>query len=193
MKTILSTLVICCSVIFPAQADEVYQQTAVDMCQNLKQKTYTKQCLSMVKEARFNEPAMNHCQKLGSWNKTKSCLEMIKNNDYQENTLLLCQTARGFNKNFKDCMKEIANKAYVSDIEVNLCQQEKGLNKQIKCLANAKTRPIAEVEQQAQENNSVALQELQLKVKKAYELLRANQSADATILLHELVTSFEKQ
>lgn len=191
MKKLLILLTLSVSALTTVNADEVYQQSAVDLCQNMKQKSYVKQCLSLVKEARFNEQALTHCKNIGNWNKVKSCIGLIKDNDYQQNVLSLCQSSKYFNKDFKNCLNEIAGKAYVSDIEVELCTQEKGFSKQVKCLKAAKSRPYADVQVEEQASSNQALAELQQQVKQAYELLRNNKSADATILLHNLVTSFE--
>ena len=193
MKKLLTILAISAAVSSPIQADEVYQQSAVDLCQSMKQKSYTKQCLSLVKEASFNEQALEHCKNIGSWNKVKSCLELIKDKDYQQNVLTLCQSSKYFNKDFKGCMNEIADKAYVSDIEVGLCEKEKTFSKQVKCLKTAKSRPYSEAQAEEQASSDKALAELQQQVKEAYELLRNNKSADATILLHNLVTGFDKK
>lgn len=193
MKNLLSTLAISAAVSSPIQADEVYQQSTVDLCQSMKQKSYNKQCLSLVKEARFNEQALEHCKGIGSWNKVKSCLELIKDKDFQQSVSTLCQSSKYFNKDFKGCMSEIADKAYASDNEVVLCKKEKTFSKQVKYLKTAKSFPYSEAQAEEQAHNNKALAELQQQVKKAYELLRNKKSADATILLHNLVTGFDKK
>ena len=89
-------------------------------------------------------------------------------------------------------MTEIANKSYVSKIEINLCNDEKSYKKKIKCLAAASSKPYENVQQQVKQDSSKDLAELQVEVKKAYELLRENKTSDATILLYEIVKGFEK-
>jgi len=190
MKIIISLMITLFA--FSIQADEIYQQSAVDLCQNIKQKSYQTKCLKQVKTHSFNESALNYCGNVGSWNKIKTCLELIKNNNYQGAPLKLCHSAKYFNNDFKVCMKEVANKSYVSEIEVNLCQQQKSFNKQVKCLKVASSKPyVAEVEAEKMDN-SQALTSLQGEIEKAYELLRNNKTADATILLHDLINSFKK-
>lgn len=194
LSTLLTTSALSFSLITAqaASADEIYQQSAVDLCQSLAQKTYTKQCLQKVKSASFNETALAHCAKQKAWNKIKSCLDMIRDKQYEDKPLSLCLSAKYFNTDFKKCMADIADKSYVSDIEINLCQQEKTFPKQMKCLKAATSKPYEDVQKEESENTEQALKELQNKVKKAYELLRQDKTTDATILLHELVTSFEK-
>jgi len=177
---------------FSLHADEIYQESAVELCQQIKQKSYSTKCLKQIKTVKFNETALAYCGKTGSWNKIKSCLDLIKNNNYQSESLALCHSAKYFNNEAKSCMKEIANKAYVSKIELGLCQQQKTFKKQVKCLASASSKPFADIEEVTQQDTSLALTELQGNVSKAYELLRNNKAADATILLHDLVKSFEK-
>jgi len=188
MKIIISLLITLFA--FSIQADEIYQQSAVDLCQNIKQKSYQTKCLKQVKTHTFNETALSYCGNIGSWNKIKTCLELIKNNSYQESPLKLCHSAKYFNNDFKACMKEAANKSYVSDIEVKLCQQQKSFNKQVKCLQAASSKPYVAAVEMEESSDTEALASLQGDIKKAYELLRNNKTADATILLHDLVTSF---
>ena len=190
MKIIISLLITLFA--FSIQADEIYQQSAVDLCQNIKQKSYQTKCLKQVKTHTFNETALSYCGNIGSWNKIKTCLELIKNNSYQESPLKLCHSAKYFNNDFKACMKEAANKSYVSDIEVKLCQQQKSFNKQVKCLQAASSKPYVAAVEMEKSSDTEALASLQGDIKKAYELLRNNKTADATILLHDLVTSFKK-
>ncbi len=190
MKIIISLLITLLA--FSTHADEIYQQSAVDLCQNLKQKSYQNKCLKQVKTHTYNETALTYCATTGSWNKIKTCLELIKNNSYQGAPLKLCHSAKYFNNDFKVCMKEVANKSYVSEIEVNLCQQQKSFNKQVKCLKGASSIPFEAKVEGDKVGNIQALASLQGEIKKAYELLRTNKTADATILLHDLVNSFEK-
>ncbi len=190
MKIIITLLITLLS--FSIQADEIYQESAVDLCQNLKQKSYKDKCLKQIKTQSFNETALTYCANTGSWNKIKTCLGLIENNQYQSAPLTLCHSAKYFNNDFKACMKEIANKSYVSTIEVGLCQQQKSFNKKVKCLVAASSTAFDVQVESKKENNSQALARLKADVKKAYELLRTNKTADATILLHDIVTSFEK-
>ncbi len=190
MKIIITLLITLLS--FSIQADEIYQESAVDLCQNLKQKSYKDKCLKQIKTQSFNETALTYCANTGSWSKIKTCLGLIKNNQYQSAPLTLCHSAKYFNNDFKACMKEIANKSYVSNIEVGLCQQQKSFNKKVKCLVGASSTDFKVQVESEKENNSQVLVSLKADVKKAYELLRTNKTADATILLHDIVTSFEK-
>ena len=190
MKIIIALLITLFA--FSTYADEIYQESAVNLCQNLKQKSYKNKCLKQIKTQAFNETALTYCANTGSWNKIKTCLELTKNNSYQAAPLKLCHSAKYFNNDFKSCMKEIANKSYVSGIEVNLCQQQKSFNKQVKCLKTASSKPYVADAEIEKSNNTAALASLQGEVKKAYELLRSNKTADATILLHDLVKSFQK-
>lgn len=182
---------------FSLHADEIFQESAVELCQNMKQSNYSDKCLKLIKTHSFNETALSYCGQVGSWNKIKSCLEIIKDGQYQEQALAVCHTAKYFNNEFKKCMQEIASKSYVSSIEVKLCDNEKSYGKKIKCLKAASSKPYAAVqleEEKMLENNAstVELAKVEADVKKAYELLRSNKTADATILLHDLVQSFEK-
>jgi len=177
---------------FSVHADKIYQESAAEVCQNLKQKNYSKKCLAQIKTNSYNEAALNYCANQSSWNKIKICLEVIKNSQYQEQSLAICHTAKYYNNEFKKCMTEIANKSYVSKIEINLCNDEKSYKKKIKCLAAASSNPYEDVQQQVKQDSSKDLAELQVEVKKAYELLRENKTSDATILLHEIVKGFEK-
>lgn len=177
---------------FSVQADEIYQESAVEICQQLKQKSYSKKCMAQVKKVKYNEIALAYCGKQSSWNKIKGCLEVIKDAQYQEQSLAICHTAKYFNNEFKKCMAEIAEKSYVSKIEVGLCNDEKSYNKKIKCLKAATSTPYEEVQQQVKNDSATNLANLQVEVKKAYELLRENKTSDATILLHEVVKGFEK-
>jgi len=182
---------------FSTYADEIFQESAVELCQNMKQSNYSGKCLKLVKTHKFNESALTYCANVGSWNKIKSCLEVIIDGEYQEQPLAICHTAKYFNNEFKKCMKEIASKSYVSNIEVKLCNNEKSYNKKIKCLKAASSKPFEavqkeKVQQQEQNDSAAELAKVQTKVKKAYELLRSSKTADATLLLHDLVQSFEK-
>lgn len=176
---------------FSIHADEIYQESAVEVCQQLKQKSYSKKCMAQIKTVKYNEVALAYCAQQSSWNKIKSCLEVIKNAHYQAEPLAICQTAKYFNNDFKKCMTEIAEKSYVSKIEVGLCNDEKSYKKKTKCLIEASSKPYQE-EIAAEENkDQLVLAQLKVNVKKAYELLRNNKTADATILLHDLVKSLE--
>ena len=172
-------------------ADEIYQQSAVNLCENLKQKSYTDKCLKQVKTFKFNDTALNYCSNVGAWNKTRTCLEVIKNKDYQELPLSICLGAKYYNSDLKNCLNEIAGKSYVSDIEVNLCKKEKTYKKQSKCLKAASSKPYEAQAVEEQQAEQASLIDIQTKVKAAYKLLRENKTADATILLHDLVSSFK--
>ena len=193
MKKILATITIA---LLPtiAQADAIYQESAVDLCQNMKQQTYSSKCLAMVKKAIFNEGALGYCKDLGAWNKTKTCLELIKNNEYEEKPLSICKSAKYYNNDLKKCFKEIANKHYVSEIEVGLCEKEKTYPKKVKCLKTATNKPYSERPKETEEKSSetIATADLKAKVKQAYELLKQNKSTEATLVLHDLVKQFEK-
>lgn len=195
MKIIIALLTVMLS--FSSNADEIFQESAVALCQNIKQSNYSDKCLTLVKTHKFNDTALSYCEKVGSWNKIKSCLEMIIDSEYQQQSLAICHTAKYFNNELKKCMQEIAGKSYVSNIEVKLCDNEKSYNKKIKCLKAASSKPFEAIQeekaQQEVKNDSAAeLARIQAEVKKAYELLRSSKTADATILLHDLVQSFDQ-
>ncbi|MBL4797424.1 MAG: hypothetical protein JKY50_08415 [Oleispira sp.] len=190
MKIIISLLLIMFS--FSIHADEIYQESAVEVCQQLKQKSYIKKCMAQVKKATFNETALTYCANVGSWNKIKSCLDLIKNNQYQAQPLALCHSAKYYNNEFKSCLNEIVNKSYVSKIELGLCKQETTFKKQIKCLKTSSSKPYEEIVKETKNNDQLLLAKLKIDIKKAYELLRENKTADATILLHDVVNSLEK-
>lgn len=192
MKTLAILFLSFFTFISNSQADEIYQQSAVDLCQNLKQKTYKDKCLQQVKTFKFNDTALDYCANVGAWNKIKTCIETIKNQDYQAQPLAVCLGAKYYNNDLKKCLKEIAGKTYVSTIEVDLCKQEKTYKKQVACLKAASSKPY-EAANKAEEQNAASLADIQTKVKEAYKLLRENKTADATILLHDLVSSFEKK
>lgn len=191
MKKITVLLFAMFAMMSNIHADEIYQQSAVDVCENLKQKSYTDKCLKQVKTFKFNDTALNYCATVGAWNKTKTCLETIKNKDFQESPLSICLGAKYYNNDLKNCLKEIAGKSYLSDIEVNLCKKEKTYSKRNKCLKAASSKPYDAqvIEEKLAEQASIS--EIQTKVKEAYKLLRENKTADATILLHDLVSSFK--
>lgn len=190
MKTLLALLTLMLS--FSSYADEIYQESAVELCQQIKQKSYSKKCMAQIKKVKFNDTALTYCGKTGSWNKIKSCLDLIANNDYQELPLSICHSAKYYNNEFKACLKEVANKSYVSKIELGLCQQEKTFKKQTKCLKTASSKPYEEIVIESSKNDQLVLANLKIEIKKAYELLRENKTADATILLHDLVNTLEK-
>lgn len=190
MKTIIALLTLMLS--FSSYADEIYQESAVELCQQIKQKSYSKKCMAKIKTVKYNETALTYCGNTGSWNKIKSCLDLIANNDYQELPLSICHSAKYYNNEFKACLKEVANKSYVSKIELGLCQQEKTFKKQTKCLKTASSKPYEEIVLEDSKNDQLVLANLKIKIKKAYELLRENKTADATILLHDLVNTLEK-
>jgi hypothetical protein len=106
----------------------------------------------------------------------------------------MCHSAKHYNKDFKNCLKDIANKSYVSKIELNLCQGEKNFKKQLKCLKAASSKPFEEVVAVAEvavNNDALMLANLKAEIKKAYNLLRENKTADATILLHDLLKTLK--
>ncbi len=191
MKIIISLLIVLSS--FSVHADEIYQQSAVDLCQTLKQKSYIGKCLKQVKTHAFNETALSYCANTGSWNKIKTCLLLVQNNTYQADSLKLCHSAKYFNNEFKGCLKEIANKSYVSGIEVTLCHQQKSFNKKVKCLKAASSKPYEAQLAAVKDNDTMVLAQLQVEINKAYELLRNNKTADATILLHDLIKTFKSK
>lgn len=193
MKIIITLLAIFLS--YSTMADEIYQESAVELCEQLKQKTYNGKCLKLVKTKTFDEAALSYCAKVGSWNKIKSCLELTQNTQYEALPLSMCHGAKYFNNEFKACMKDIANKSYVSKIELGLCQKEKTFKKQTKCLKEASSKPFEEATDEANkekaESDAVMLNNLKAEVKKAYNLLRENKTADATILLHDLIKTMD--
>jgi hypothetical protein len=189
MKLILSFLALTFS--FSSFADEIYQESAVEVCQQLKQKSYSKKCMAQIKKVKYNETALAYCAKQSSWNKIKSCLEIIPNKQYQEESLAICHTAKYYNNEFKQCMNEIAEKYYISKIEIGLCNDEKTYKKKIKCLKTASYKDFHAVAEEKKVNHQQQLADLQNKIKNAYELLRANKTSDATIMLHEIVKGFE--
>jgi len=191
MKNITALFFVLFAMTSNIHADEIYQQSAVDLCENLKQKNYTDKCLKQVKTFKFNDTALNYCANVGAWNKTKTCLEAIKNKDYQELPLSICLGAKYYNNDLRNCLNEIAGKSYVSDIEVNLCKKEKTYKKQSKCLKAASSKPYEAPAIKEKQAESASIADIQAKVKEAYKLLRENKTADATILLHDLVSSFE--
>ena len=192
MKLILTLLFTLTAFSSASHADDIYQQSAVDLCQNLKQKNYSDKCLKQVKTFKFNDTALDYCANVGAWNKTKTCIELIKNQNYQALPLSICLGAKYYNTDLKNCLKEIAEKSYLSDIEVKLCTQKKTFKKQVKCLRTASSKAF-EIEQETVTNDqALAMADVQAKVKQAYSLLRENKTADATILLHDLVSSFDK-
>lgn len=117
---------------------------------------------------------------------------MIKDTQYEAAPLAICKSGKHFNNTFKGCLTEIANKSYVSSIEVDICTNESTYKKKIKCLKGAASKPYVEAEVVAAVDTDLALKSLQGKVKDAYELLRNNKTADATIMLHNLVNEFEQ-
>ena len=178
---------------FSSSADELYQESAVNLCQNLKQKTYSKKCIELVKENTYQENALSFCSNRRDWNKTKTCLIMIANNYYEEAPFALCTSGKFFDQKKQTCMKNIANKVYISPVEVNLCSEEKHYTKQIKCLKAAASKPYVESEVTEGLTDTQKLAALEEKVKAAYKLLGENKTADATILLHEAVTAVESK
>lgn len=189
MKLILSFLALTLS--FSSLADEIYQESAVEVCQQLKQKNYSKKCMAQIKKVKYNDTALAYCAKQSSWNKIKSCLEVIPNKQYQEESLAICHTAKYYNNEFKQCMNEISDKYYVSKIEIGLCNDEKTYKRKIKCLQSSSSKAFQAATEEEQVNHQVQLANLQADIKKAYELLRENKTSDATIMLHEIVKGFE--
>lgn len=190
MKIIIVLLTLVLS--YSSYADDIYQESAAELCQQLKQKSYSKKCMAQIKTVKYNETALAYCGKTGSWNKVKSCLELIKNNNYQQTPLAICHAAKYYNNEFKSCLKEVANKSYISRIELGLCQKEKTFKKQTKCLKSSSSKPYEEVKEVTVDKDALLLSKLKTEVKMAYELLRNNKTADATILLHDLVNTLEK-
>ena len=68
----------------------------------------------------------------------------------------------------------------------------KTFKKQTKCLKTASSKPYKEIVIENSKNDQLVLANLKIEIKKAYELLRENKTADATILLHDLVNTLEK-
>ena len=190
MKIIITLLFAVLS--YSTFADEVYQESAVELCQQLKQKSYNAKCLKLVKTQSFNETALTYCANVGSWNKIKSCLVLIQNTQYEALPLSMCHGAKHYNNGLKACLKDIANKSYVSKIELSLCQQEKTYKKQIKCLKAASSKPYEEAVADKVNDDALVLTTLKAEIKKAYNLLRDNKTADATILLHDLIKTLEE-
>lgn len=190
MKTIIALLAIMLS--YSTYADEIYQESAVELCQQLKQKSYSKKCLALIKTVKYDEKALTYCANTGSWNKIKSCLVLIQNAVYEPTPLAICHSAKYYNNEFKACLGEIANKSYISKIELNLCKQEKTFKKQLKCLKSSSSKPYEEAAEIEENKEEIQLSKLKSEIKKAYDLLRNNKTADATILLHDLVKSLEK-
>ena len=173
-------------------ADEIYQESAANLCKQLSQKSYTTKCMAQIKKATFNDEAVAFCGKQKTWGKIKKCLPLIKDTNFDAAPLAICSTAKYVNNDLKKCLKEIANKTYVSSIEVDICAQEKYYTKQVKCLKTATSKPFEVKSDASQADAKVALLELQKKISKAYDLMRENKTTDATILLHDLVKGFEE-
>ena len=188
--TLLLTL-IAFLVSFTTFADEIYQESAANLCKELSQKSYTKKCMAQIKKTKFNDAAVAFCAKQKTWGKVKKCLPLIQNTNFDAAPLAICSTAKYINNDLKKCLKEISNKSYVSAIEVDMCAQEKYYAKQVKCLKTATSKPFEMPSEVGQEDANVALLELQKKITQAYDLMRENKATDATILLHDLVKSFE--
>lgn len=115
----------------------------------------------------------------------------MANDHYDSAPFALCTSGKYFDKEVKDCLKDIANKTYVSKIEVQLCADEKTHSKKIKCLKAAASKPYVESEAKEGLTDTQKLAALEEKVKAAYKLLRENKTADATILLHEAVNNIK--
>ncbi len=194
LKTITFIALIAFLTSFNALSDEIYQENAAKLCQKLTQKSYKTKCMAIIKKMTFNDSALEYCAKQKSWSKIQKCLPVIKNTDYEAAPLAICTSAKYFNKEFKNCLKEITNKSYVSSIEVDMCAQERTLSKKVKCLKTATSKPYAApIVETTQTSAAIELKTLQGNVVKAYELMRNNKTADATILLHDLVKDFEEQ
>lgn len=189
MKIIITLLFAVLS--YSSFADEIYQESAVELCQQLKQKSYNTKCLKLVKTQTFNETALAYCANVGSWNKIKSCLELVKNTQFEALPLSMCHGAKHYNNGLKACLKDIANKSYVSKIELSLCQKEKTFKKQMKCLKTASSKPYEEVAVAKVNDDALVITHLKAEINKAYNLLRENKTADATILLHDLIKTLE--
>ena len=172
-------------------ADEIYQESAANLCKQLSQKSYTTKCMAQIKKATFNDEAVAFCGKQKTWGKIKKCLPLIQDTNFDAAPLAICTTAKYVNNDFKKCIKEISNKTYVSSIEVDMCAQEKYYAKQVKCLKTATSKPFEMQSEVDQEDAKVALLALQEKIAQAYDLMRGNKITDATILLHDLVKGFE--
>ena len=177
---------------FNTFADEIYQESAANLCKQLSQKGYTTKCMAQIKKAKFNDSAVAFCAKQKTWGKIKKCLPLIQDANFDSAPLAICSTAKHINKDLKTCLKEIANKTYVSAIEVDMCAQEKYYSKQVKCLKTATSKPFELAIKPVQPDSNVALLELQKKISQAYDLMRENKTTDATILLHDLVKGFEE-
>ncbi|MEH6346101.1 MAG: hypothetical protein V7785_13505 [Bermanella sp.] len=191
-KTTACLAIITLFTSFNIFADEIYQESAANLCKQLSQKSYTTKCMAQIKKATFNNEAVAFCGKQKTWGKIKKCLPLIQNTNFDAAPLAICSTVKYVNNDLKKCLKEIANKTYVSAIEVDMCAQEKYYAKQVKCLKTATSKPFEVPSQANQPDTSVALLELQEKITKAYDLMRENKTTDATILLHDLVKDFEK-
>ena len=178
---------------FNTFADEIYQESAANLCKQLSQKVYTTKCMAKIKKVKFNDSAVAFCAKQKTWGKIKKCLPLIQDTNFDTAPLAICSTAKHINNDLKTCLKEIANKSYVSAIEVDMCAQEKYYSKQVKCLKTATSKPFEIATKPDQPDASMALLELQKKISQAYDLMRENKTTDATILLHDLVKSFEEK
>ncbi len=190
--TALFTLILSL-IAFQSSADEIYQESAANLCKQLSQKGYTTKCMAQIKKAKFDDSAVAFCAKQKTWGKIKKCLPLIQNTNFDQAPLAICSTAKHINNDFKKCIKEIANKTYVSAIEVDMCAQEKYYAKQVKCLKTATSKPFEKQSEVIEEDSKVALLALQKKITLAYELMRDNKTTDATILLHDLVLSFKNK
>ena len=177
---------------FNACADEIYQESAANLCKGLSQKGNTKKCMAQIKKATFNDSAIAFCATQKTWGKIKKCLPLIQNVNFEEAPLAICSTAKYVNNDLKKCLTEIANKSYVSAIEVDMCAQEKYYTKQVKCLKTATSKPFEVVSEVKQADASMALLALQKKIAEVYDLMRENKTTDATLLLHDLVKGFEE-
>ena len=172
-------------------ADEIYQKDAADLCQELKQTTYRSKCMETIKGNKYNIKALSYCKSLNSWNKARDCLPLIANKNFESKPLTICLSSKYFNKELKDCVLDISNKSYISDIEIELCTNEKYYSKQVKCLKGVTTKPYEE--KPIEKPTSLSKEEIQENVKEAYSLLKQEKSTAATLLLHDLVKEFEKE
>lgn len=75
----------------------------------------------------------------------------------------------------------------MSDIEIQMCSNEKTYSLQIKCLNGAASKPYEVVA----ETQHPSIDEIKTKVIGAYNLLKDEETTAATLLLHDLVSKFE--
>ncbi|CAA0098418.1 Uncharacterised protein [BD1-7 clade bacterium] len=169
-------------------ADEVFQEDAAELCQNLKQTTYRPKCMASIKGATFNSQALAYCKTQSSWSKIRDCLSVMTNKQLEDKPVAICTSGKYFGKDMKDCIIDIAGKSYVSDIELDMCASDKNYSRRVKCLKSATSKPYEAVVEVEQPDD---IDVIKVKVTEAYNLLKDEKTTAATLLLHDLVKEFE--